>query len=175
MYIRQFGLSRILHCTNPCWLCTKDRVTIKSSHDAFKILIKYWDHTTIEFVEEFKLLLLNRSNKILGIAELFKGGTTGTVVDPRIVYQYALKSNASNIILSHNHPSGNIKPSQADINITRKLKEGAELLNIQLLDHLIISHDETYYSFADEGLLWYFGLVAKHGCIPFNNSIITLV
>ena len=131
----------------------KDRLTIKSSQDAFKIIYKYWDHTTIEFVEEFKLLLLNRSNKILGIAELFKGGTSGTVVDQKIIYQYALKSNSSQIILAHNHPSGNLKPSDADIKITKKIKDGGLLLSIQLLDHLIVTPDETYFSFADEGLI----------------------
>jgi len=131
----------------------KDRLTIHSSQDAFKILFKYWDQTTIEFVEEFKLLLLNRANKVLGIADLFKGGTASTVIDQKIIFQYALKSNSSHFILAHNHPSGNLQASEADINITRKLKDGATILNLNLLDHLIVSPDETYFSFADQGLI----------------------
>ena len=88
---------------------------------------------------------------VLGIASLFRGGVVGTVIDPRIIFQYALKANAAQIILAHNHPSGNIKPSDADISITKKIKEGARHLDITVLDHTILKGDERYYSFAEEG------------------------
>ncbi len=102
-------------------------------------------------MEEFKILLLNRANMVLGIASLFKGGVVGTVIDTKVIFQYALKANASQLILAHNHPSGNLKPSDADISITRKIKDGARQLNITLLDHIILTSDKRYYSFAEEG------------------------
>ena len=102
--------------------------------------------------EEVKILLLNRSNKVLGIYSLAKGGITSCVVDVRIILSVALKSLATGLILVHNHPSGNLKPSNEDIKITNRLKEACKLLEIVLLDHLIISKD-NYFSFADEGIL----------------------
>ena len=98
------------------------------------------------------MLLLNRANKVLGIVEISKGGTAGTVVDPKIVFAAAIKTNCSAIILAHNHPSGNLRPSDQDIRLTRKLKECGNLLEINVWDHLIITR-EGYLSFADEGLL----------------------
>ena len=102
--------------------------------------------------EEVKLLLLNRNNQILGVFQLAKGGLTACVVDVRIILSVALKSLATGLILVHNHPSGNLKPSNEDIKITNRLKEACKLLEIMLLDHLIISKD-NYFSFADEGIL----------------------
>jgi DNA repair protein RadC len=128
-----------------------DRIQITGSQDAFDILFEYWDKETIEHVEEFKILLLNRANMVLGIASLFKGGVVGTVIDPRVIFQYALKANASQIILAHNHPSSNTKPSESDLSITKKIKEGAKHLDITVLDHIILTVDERYYSFAEEG------------------------
>ena len=90
---------------------------------------------------------------VLGIASLFKGGVVGTIIDPRVIFQYALKTNAAQIILAHNHPSGNLKPSDADISITKKIKEGGIHLDINVLDHIILTVDERYYSFAEEGEL----------------------
>lgn len=81
------------------------------------------------------------------------GGITGTVIDVRIILQYALKSNACSIIVSHNHPSGNLEPSNADIQITKKIKEAAKLMDISLLDHLIITTGDKYYSMADKGMI----------------------
>lgn len=130
-----------------------ERIQIKSSEDAYKIFIQTWDQNTIEHVEEFKILLLNRSNKALGIAPISLGGTAGTVTDVKIILQYALKTNAQGMIICHNHPSGNDKPSESDSKITRKIKEAAELLDLQLMDHIIITPHEGYYSFADNGLL----------------------
>jgi DNA repair protein RadC len=130
-----------------------DRPQIKSSEDAYKLFLKSWDKNTIEHVEEFKILLLNRSSKALGIAPISLGGTAGTVTDVKIIMQYALKTNAQAIIICHNHPSGNDKPSESDSKITKKIKEAASLLDLQLMDHLIITPHEGYYSFADNGIL----------------------
>jgi DNA repair protein RadC len=129
-----------------------DRPKISSSSDAYSLLIQSWDSNTIELCEEFKVLFLNRANKVLGIFNLSKGGVAGTVADPKLIFVAALKANASGIILAHNHPSGNFQPSQADIDLTKKCKEGGKLLEIQLLDHIIITI-EKYFSMADEGIL----------------------
>ena len=103
-------------------------------------------------IEQFKIMLLNRANKILGIFTVSTGGVAGTVADPKVLFAAALKGNASSIILAHNHPSGNLKPSEADRQLTNKLSQAGKLLDISVLDHLIITADE-YFSFADEGLL----------------------
>ena len=102
--------------------------------------------------EQFKILLLNRANKVLGIYEVSTGGMSGTVADPKLIFATALKACASSIILSHNHPSGNLKPSNADLQLTQKVKEGGKLLDIEVYDHIILT-TEGYYSFADEGQL----------------------
>jgi DNA repair protein RadC len=129
-----------------------ERRTISNSRDADEILRLFWDNN-IEYVESMKIILLNRANKVLGIANLSTGGTSGCILDAKTVFQYALKANASSFILAHNHPSGNLKPSDQDLAITRKIKDGAKLLDISLLDHLIISAYDGYYSMADEGVL----------------------
>jgi len=100
------------------------------------------------------MLLLNRANKVLGITTISEGGLSGTVTDVRLIYQYAIKGNASGIIICHNHPSGNVNPSESDQKITNKIKEAGNLLDIQLLDHIILTSErEIYRSFADEGQL----------------------
>ena len=129
------------------------RPTVTTSQDAFKLFKQNWDENKIEFIEQFKVLFLNRSNKVLAIFELSTGGVTGTVADPKLVFAAALKLNACNIILCHNHPSGSLKPSQADEALTRKIKEAGRYLDLPVIDHLIISGEDNYYSFADEGLL----------------------
>lgn len=129
-----------------------DRPKIESSKDAYNILLQTWDENTIEFVEQFKVLFLNRANKVLGIYKVSSGGITGTVADPRVIFTAALKANCSGIIISHNHPSGNLKPSRQDEDLTAKINEAGKLLDIKCLDHVIIS-TEGYYSFADNGLL----------------------
>ncbi|CAN5218227.1 JAB domain-containing protein [soil metagenome] len=128
------------------------RPTISSSRDAYNILKENWNTGKIDFVEQFKVLLLNCANRVLGIFEASSGGVSGTVADPKTIFAAALKSNASSIILSHNHPSGNLKPSEADLKLTRKLKEAGNFLEIPVLDHIIIT-SESYLSMADEGLL----------------------
>jgi DNA repair protein RadC len=112
-----------------------------------------WELDSIEHFEEFKLMLLTRSNKVLGIASLSKGGINGTVTDVRIILQFAIKANASGIIICHNHPSGNVQPSESDIAITRKVKELGSVMDIQLLDHLIVVPEGQYYTMGDEGII----------------------
>ena len=128
------------------------RPKITTSVDAYEILQKIWNRDKIEMVEEFKVLLLNRSNKVLGVLDASSGGITGTVADPRIILTAAIKANAVGIVLSHNHPSGSVKPSRADEELTVKIREAARFLDMTVLDHIIIT-SEGYYSFADEGLL----------------------
>ena len=128
------------------------RPKISSSKDAYSILLDTWDDEKLEFVEQFKVLLLNRANRVLGVYEVSTGGVSGTVADPKLVFAAALKANASAIILAHNHPSGQLKPSDADLKLTQKLKEGGKFLEIPVLDHIIVT-SEGYYAFADEGML----------------------
>src|SRR5690606_1039682 len=97
-------------------------------------------------------LLLNRANKVLGIVPISKGGTSATIADPKLIFVSAIKSNASAIILAHNHPSGNLQPSTADISLTKKIMEGGKLLDVPVIDHIIVT-GHGYYSFADEGAL----------------------
>jgi len=102
--------------------------------------------------EEFKILLLNRNNSLIKVDTISKGGVAGTVVDAKLIFKSALENLASGIILSHNHPSGSLKPSSQDLNITKKLIEAAKILDISILDHLFVSN-KGYFSFKDEGLL----------------------
>lgn len=130
---------------------SSERITITSSTDAERVFRRIWGQP-IELRECFYALFLNRANKVLGYFLVSVGGITGTVVDPRCIFQAALKASATGILLAHNHPSGNPQPSDADIQITRKLKDAGQLLEINLLDHLILM-PEGYTSFADEGML----------------------
>jgi DNA repair protein RadC len=116
-----------------------DRPKISNMEDAVDIFRKYWSRDRIEHIEEVKILLLNRSNRVLGIATVSQGGISGSVIDERIVLQYAIKSNATGVILAHNHPSGNLDASEADNRITGKIKNSLELIGISLLDHVIIT------------------------------------
>lgn len=125
---------------------------VSNSRDSFEFLKKVFDRRTLQLQESFVVIYLNRANHILGYYKHSIGGITGTVADPRLIFATAIASASSGIILSHNHPSGNLTPSQADIDLTRKIKEGGKLLEVQLLDHLIITKT-GYYSFADEGLI----------------------
>jgi DNA repair protein RadC len=125
---------------------------INSSNAAFDILAKLFPQETMCLQEQFVVLYLNRGNKVLGSYQLSKGGLTGTVADVRLILSVALKTLASGLILAHNHPSGNLKPSEADIGLTKKIKQSAKLMDIELLDHIIISN-EGYYSFVDDGIL----------------------
>lgn len=128
-----------------------DRPRITSSRDAENILRANWSDD-MELLEEFLVLFLNKANQVTGLFRASRGGTSGTVVDVKIIFAAALKALASGIIVAHNHPSGNLQPSQADIDLTRKIRKAGEVLDIPVLDHLILSSN-GYYSFADEGVL----------------------
>jgi DNA repair protein RadC len=127
----------------------EEKPKIGGSGDAFHLLRP--DFQDIPY-EAFWIILLNRANRVIKKYQVSKGGVTGTVADPKIIFKAALEELASGVILAHNHPSGNLTASQADIDLTKKLVAGGRLLEIQVLDHLIIA-GQKYYSFADEGLI----------------------
>lgn len=123
-------------------------VSSKNAEDLFQLI---WSDG-MELREEFNMLLLNRANKVKGWYRISQSGVAGTVVDPKIVFSVALKCSSCGIVVAHNHPSGNTKPSEQDITLTKKLVAGGKILEIAVLDHLILT-TETFFSFADEGLL----------------------
>lgn len=125
------------------------RARITCSRDAYNEMLP---HLLDKAHEEFWILLLNRANEVLRPVQISAGGVSGTVADPKLIFKHAIEHLASGIILLHNHPSGNLTPSQADKDLTRKLRDAGRLLDIPVLDHLIFT-DKTYLSFADEGLL----------------------
>lgn len=125
------------------------RVQVSTSIDVYQAIVsqlKDLNH------EEFWILLLNRANKITSRHLVSKGGQAGTIADPKIIFNIALENHAASIILAHNHPSGNLKPSQADLELTQKLRSAGQFLDIPVLDHLIVT-DQGFLSFADEGIL----------------------
>jgi len=124
-----------------------DRIT--TSAEAFDILLPVFADLNHE---EFWILMLNRANCVIGKQPISKGGVTGTVADPKVIFKTALEHNATYVILAHNHPSGNLKPSQQDINMTKKMVEAGRVLDLNVLDHLIIT-DKLFYSFGDAGLI----------------------
>jgi len=130
-------------------LDSREKTKVTGSKDAYD-LIKA-DLLDISH-EEFWILLLNRANRVIKKAQVSQGGVAGTVADPKIIFKLALDELASGIILAHNHPSGNLTASQADLDLTKKLKDAGKLLDIQVLDHLIVA-GQKYFSFADEGLM----------------------
>ncbi|EIJ37479.1 JAB domain-containing protein [Galbibacter orientalis] len=132
---------------------TSCETTISSSSKAAAILLQSFDMNTIALQETFKVLLLNNSNKVKGIYTLSIGGITGTLVDIRILYAVILKSLSTAVILCHNHPSGTLKASEQDKEITQKIKKAGLYLDVKVLDHIILSPCGKYFSFADNGLL----------------------
>ena len=120
--------------------------TSKQCFDYFEPLIADLPH------EEFWIILLARNNKVIARKKISEGGIAGTVVDFKIIFKYAIENLASQIVLCHNHPSGNTKPSDADITITKKLKEAGKIIDVGIIDHIIIGHN-NFYSFADEGII----------------------
>ena len=128
-------------------MSTLHKISIKSSSEVAAFLSEKIKDLSYEV---FALLLLNRANKIIHFEIVSRGGITGTVADPRVILKLAISHGATSIILSHNHPSGNLQPSKADEDITQKINQAASLIDIKLLDHIIIS-EEGYYSFMDEG------------------------
>ena len=132
---------------------SSDRYCIRFSKDTYRFLMEQaFNDDTLEYKEYFKLVLLNHSNKVLGITTISEGGMDSTVVDVRLVLQTALLAHSSNIILAHNHPAGVLYPSTLDNMITQKIKEAAKLIDIKLYDHIIVT-SESYYSYANEGRL----------------------
>lgn len=125
------------------------RAKVTCSRDAYNEMIP---HLIDKPHEEFWILLMNRANEILRPVHISTGGVSGTVADPKLIFKQAIEHLASSMILFHNHPSGNLTPSQADKDLTKKLKDSGRLLDIPVLDHLIFT-DKAYYSFADEGIL----------------------
>ena len=132
---------------NESEVIAKERIT--NSNDAFNIF-----RGTISDLpyEEFWIILLNKANRVIRKCIISEGGVSGTVVDPKKIFKIVLDNHASSIILGHNHPSGNIQPSEADHKITKKIREAGIMLDVAVLDHLILG-DDRYYSFADEGVL----------------------
>ena len=126
------------------------RQKITTSHSAYEVLTQLFPADTIDYRETFIVLYLNRASQVLGYSIISQGGTTSTVVDTKMVVQTALLANASCILLAHNHPSGNLRPSQEDNRLTDKIREAAKLFDIAVLDHIIITN-ESFYSFSDNG------------------------
>ena len=134
-------------------LSIKEHEKVISSKHAKEVLYHLWDKDTIALHESFKVLLQNNSNKFKGVYELSKGGITGALVDIRILMAIALKTLSTALIVAHNHPSGILCPSDADIKITKKIQRACKYFDIKLLDHIILSPSGEYYSFADQRIL----------------------
>ena len=126
--------------------------SISSSRDAMEVFREHFDADELDYRESFFALYLNQANKVLGIKKISECGISSALVDVRIVLQAALLCNASGIIVAHNHPSGNLTPSTADIKITAQIKEASKIMSMALLDHIILTSD-SYYSFADDAML----------------------
>ena len=127
-----------------------EKVKIVSSKDAFKVISQFY-FDDIDIFESFFILCLNRNNQTIAYAKISQGGVSGTVVDIKLIAKYAIDCLASSVILAHNHPSGNLKPSPEDIKITQRAREALKILDIQVLDHVILTSD-GYYSFKDESM-----------------------
>ena len=125
---------------------------VTNPDSAADVCRKCFESDMIDWREEFIVIALNRANKVLGFYKISSGGVAGTVADPKVIFQFALLCNASRLILSHNHPSGNLEPSRGDRDITEKLVSAGRMLDIEVLDHIIIT-SEGYRSFSEEGWL----------------------
>jgi DNA repair protein RadC len=128
------------------------RPKVTCSRQVYEVLLRFWNQDSLEYLEQFQVMLLSRGNRVMGICTISTGGTAGTVVDPKVVFATGLKANASSLILSHNHPSGNLQPSEQDYRLTRRLVEIGRALDLPIVDHVILG-SEGYFSFADEGEL----------------------
>lgn len=124
---------------------------VTSSSDAYRILKEYYPEDQIALKEYFVVMYLNQANRVIGVQKLSIGGLTSAIADVRLLFGTALKILATGIVISHNHPSGNTRPSLQDRNLTKQVKEAGKLLDIKLLDHLIITPDDQYISMADNG------------------------
>ncbi|KGE16073.1 JAB domain-containing protein [Sphingobacterium deserti] len=127
-----------------------ERPTIKESTHAYSVLKTQWDEGLMQFLEEFKVILLNNANHVLGVVDIAMGGKDSVMVDLRIIFSIALTASASKIIMAHNHPSGRLSPSGHDRALTKKAIEAGKLLDIEVCDHIILTA-ESYYSMRDNG------------------------
>lgn len=130
----------------------QERPQVNSAKQAYQILLDSWDKSLINYLEQAKMILLNRNNRVLGLVDLSTGGGGSTVMDSKVIFAVALKATATSIIIAHNHPSGNIRPSSQDITVTEKLVKAAKILEIDIHDHLILS-ENSYFSMAEEGMM----------------------
>lgn len=128
------------------------KLFLKSSYDSYLLLLNLYDMRKIDYKEFFWVILLNRQSQVISYSQIGVGSSVGVVVNTMEIFQLAIKSNATGIILSHNHPSGSLKISGADEQLTKKIAEGCKIFDITLIDHLIVT-SEGYCSFADEGML----------------------
>lgn len=129
-----------------------ERPKIQKSTQAYEVLRQHWDEEIMQFLEEFKVILLNNAKRVLGIVDISLGGLMEVSVDVKVVIAAALKARATGIILAHNHPSGEPTPSRQDIALTQRIIEAAKLFGIDVIDHLIMT-SEGCYSFSDNGLI----------------------
>ncbi|MEO1099776.1 MAG: JAB domain-containing protein [Bacteroidota bacterium] len=139
-----------IHYINPQPI--SERIQLNSSQDVYDAFISTWDMQQIEYREELKMLVLSRGNYVLGITSLSQGIHSGSLLSTRMLLQTALLTNANSIILAHNHPSGNIQPSQQDKKVIKRVKQACSLMEIHLLDNFILTTSD-YFSFAEHGLL----------------------
>lgn len=128
------------------------RLTVRNASEVADVARECFNADTIEWVESFIVIALSTGNNVLGFYKVSSGGVTSTTADPRVIFQFALLSNATSIILVHNHPSGSLKPSKADKEITIKIRDAGKILDINVLDHIIVT-SESYFSFMNEGLM----------------------
>jgi DNA repair protein RadC len=126
---------------------------VTNSEEAHRVLMQVFNHNTIACQEQVIVLHLDHANQVKGFQRLSYGGISTTTIDIRLVLSVALKSFASGLIISHNHPTGNTKPSDQDVQITKKLKDACEILDLKLLDHVIVTPGHGYFSFRDESLI----------------------
>lgn len=125
---------------------------VKGSNDAAIFFRTIFNADTMLWTEESAMICLNRANEVIGYFKVSSGGTASTIMDAKVIFTQALQAGAHSIILAHNHPSGNINPSELDINLTKRLVKGADLLDMRVLDHIILT-DKSHLSMADEGYI----------------------
>lgn len=130
---------------------TSEQIVIRSSKDAFVVLMETWDMNKLELQEQFRVILLDRKNSVMAVSTISTGGISDCMVDPKLVFALALKARASAIIIAHNHPSGKKEFSEPDKRLTTKLSEAGRLLDLPVLDHLVVTND-GYISLADMGM-----------------------
>jgi len=148
---QNFGVTEIEISYRPAFR-VNEQPQVTSSDKAYRIMLEKWDLWRLELLEEFKVILLNNQCRLLGLVNIAQGGFSEVMLDQKVIFAVALKFCASGLILVHNPPSGALKPSEADLRLTRNLSTGGNILGLKVHDHLIVSRF-GYYSFGDEGLI----------------------